>query len=158
MAVTLRVNGRNHSLEVPAHRTLLRVLRDDLHLRGAKDPCERGACGACTVLVDGQAVYSCLLLAAACAGSEITTIEGLDSDDLHPIQRAFVEHDAVQCGYCTPAQILTAKALLDSKREPSEAEVREAMSGVLCRCGTYPKIMRAVLTAAGAMRAHSGSR
>jgi aerobic-type carbon monoxide dehydrogenase small subunit (CoxS/CutS family) len=150
--VVLRVNGRDHALEIPANRTLLRVLRDHLHLRGVKDPCERGTCGGCTVLVDGQAVYSCLLLAMACGGREITTIEGLGRDALHPIQRAFIEHDALQCGYCTPAQILTAKALLDARPEPSEAEVREALSGVLCRCGAYPKIVRAVLTAAGAMR------
>ncbi|MDR5684219.1 MAG: (2Fe-2S)-binding protein [Armatimonadota bacterium] len=154
--VVLRVNGRDHSLDITAHRTLLRVLRDDLHLRGTKDPCERGSCGGCTVLVDGRAVYSCLLLAVTCAGRQITTIEGLDGGALHPIQRAFVEHDALQCGYCTPAQILTAKALLGTRPEPSEAEVREAMSGVLCRCGSYPKILRAVLTAAGAMRAHGG--
>jgi xanthine dehydrogenase YagT iron-sulfur-binding subunit len=148
----LIVNGAAHDVIAPAHETLLVTLRERLELTGTKLVCGRGECGACTVLLDGRAVYSCLTLSAACEGRRITTIEGVGStDNLHPMQRAFIEHDALQCGFCTPGQVLAAIALLDKNPSPTEAEVRHGMSGNLCRCGTYPKIVQAVLTvAAGA--------
>jgi xanthine dehydrogenase YagT iron-sulfur-binding subunit len=143
----LRINGQEHDLSRPDHTTLLSALRDDLELTGAKLVCDRGECGACTVLLDGDPVYACLTLAAACEGQEITTIEGLaPSGELHPLQRAFIDHDALQCGFCTPGQIMAATALLRAKPEPSEEDVVRWMSGNLCRCGTYPKIVRAILS------------
>ena len=145
----LIVNGSAHDLATPDHETLLTTLRDRLDLTGTKLVCGRGECGACTVLLDGTSVYSCLTLTAACADRSITTIEGLaDGDTLHRVQRAFIEHDALQCGFCTPGQILAAVALLDENPAPTEGDVRRGMSGNLCRCGTYPKIVRAVLAAA----------
>jgi len=150
----LTINAGEHDLTLHGHETLLAVLRDQLQLSGAKFGCGRGECGACTVLVDGRPVYSCLALAAGCAGQSITTVEGLASgDSLHPLQRAFIEHDAVQCGYCTPGQLLAAAALLARHEAPTDEDVQRAMSGNLCRCGTYPKIARAVQAAAAAMRA-----
>ena len=145
----LIVNGASHDVTPPAHETLLATLRERLELTGTKLVCGRGECGACTVLLDGVSVYSCLTLTAACDDRPITTIEGLAHDGtLHPVQAAFVEHDALQCGFCTPGQILAAIALLRDNAALTEDDVRRGMSGNLCRCGTYPKIVRAVLTAA----------
>ena len=139
------VNGATYDVDAPPAETLIATLRDRLQLTGTKLVCGRGECGACTVLVDDVAVYACLTLAASCEGAEVTTIEGIGSDDsLHPVQRAFIDHDATQCGFCTPGQILAAIALLRTTPHPSEDEVRRGMSGNLCRCGTYPKILRAV--------------
>ena len=145
----ITVNGTSHDLEIAGHETLLSVLRDRLDLTGTKLSCGRGECGACTVLLasDGharRAVYSCLTLAAACDGAEVTTIEGLGRPTLHPLQEAFIAHDAVQCGFCTPGQILAGVALLERGDAPTEDEIRVAMSGNLCRCGTYPKIVTAI--------------
>lgn len=152
----LTVNGIAHELEIATHETLLGVLRDRLNLTGAKLSCGRGECGACTVLLAPvgharRAVYSCLTLAAACENAEVITIEGLASDRLHPLQEAFIARDAVQCGFCTPGQILAAAALLDTIPAPSEADIRTALSGNLCRCGTYPNIIDAVGDAARKM-------
>ncbi len=145
----LIVNGAGHEVAAPDHERLLTTLRERLHLTGTKLVCGRGECGACTVLLDGAPAYSCLTLTAACDGREIGTIEGLAHDGgLHPVQQAFIDQDAVQCGFCTPGQILAAVALLHRKPRPSEQDVRRGMSGNLCRCGTYPKIVRAVLAAA----------
>lgn len=144
------MNGRERELDVEAGVSLLSVLRDRLHLSGAKAGCERGECGACTVLVDGQNVYSCLMLALACEGRSVTTIEGVAAaDDLHAVQRAFIENDAVQCGFCTPGQVMAAIALLERDPAPSRESIERAMSGNLCRCGTYPKIIRAIESVAG---------
>lgn len=159
----LTVNGRSRQLDAAANATLLSVLRDELHLTGAKPACERGECGACTVLIPGrdgtpEPVYSCLMLAHAADGESITTIEGLaQGRELHPVQAAFVEHDAVQCGYCTPGQVLAAVALLARDPDPDDDSIRRAMSGNLCRCGTYPKIVRAIQGAAAEMRGARGS-
>ncbi|HXT14727.1 MAG TPA: (2Fe-2S)-binding protein [Gemmatimonadaceae bacterium] len=145
----LIVNGATHDVTAPAHETLLSTLRDRLELTGTKLVCGRGECGACTVLLDGISVYACLTLTVACDEREITTIEGLAHDKtLHPVQAAFAEHDALQCGFCTPGQILAAVALLKENPNPTEDAVRRGMSGNLCRCGAYPKILRAVLAAA----------
>ena len=145
----LIVNGASHEISAPDHERLLTTLRERLHLTGTKLVCGRGECGACTVLLDGAAAYSCLTLTAACDGRDVSTIEGLARDgQLHPVQQAFIDHDALQCGFCTPGQILAAAALLDRQPNPSEEDVRRGMSGNLCRCGTYPKIVRAVLAAA----------
>jgi len=145
----LIVNGAAHDVIAPAHETLLVTLRERLELTGTKLVCGRGECGACTVLLDGRAVYSCLTLTAACERRPVTTIEGVGgTEHLHPMQQAFIEHDALQCGFCTPGQVLAAIALLDKNPNPTEAQVREGMSGNLCRCGTYPKIVQAVLSVA----------
>lgn len=146
----LRVNGRDHDIPNPDSRTtLLDILRDQLDLTGTKPGCQAGACGACTVLVGGRRVNSCLTLAAAVAGQEVTTIEGLGRDgQLHPMQAAFIEHDAFQCGYCTPGQIMSAVACVREGHATSEADIREYMSGNLCRCGAYPNIVAAVKAAA----------
>jgi xanthine dehydrogenase YagT iron-sulfur-binding subunit len=139
------VNGRSVELPVEAHETLLDVLRDRLGLTGTKKGCDQGACGACTVLLDGKRVLSCLSLAVRCDAHEITTIEGLDRDGvLHPLQQAFVRHDALQCGYCTPGQVISAVALLAEGRAGTDEEIREFMSGNICRCGAYPNIVAAV--------------
>lgn len=145
----LIVNGASHEISAPDHERLLTTLRERLHLSGTKLVCGRGECGACTVLLDGAPAYSCLTLTAACDGRDVSTIEGLARDGLlHPVQQAFIDHDALQCGFCTPGQILAAVALLERQPNPSEEDVRRGMSGNLCRCGTYPKIVRAVLAAA----------
>lgn len=144
----LRVNGRDHDLTIGDEETLLRVLRERLGLTGAKEGCNRGECGTCTVLLDGEPVYACLTLAAGCRG-EVTTIEGLSNPgSLHPVQEAFIAADAAQCGFCTPGQVLAAAALLAHNSKPDEAEIREWMAGNLCRCGTYPKIVSAIQAAA----------
>jgi xanthine dehydrogenase YagT iron-sulfur-binding subunit len=147
----LIVNGAAHDVTAPAHETLLTTLRERLELTGTKLVCGRGECGACTVLIGGVSVYACLTLTAACDGERITTIEGLARDGaLHPVQAAFIAEDALQCGYCTPGQILAAVALLNDNPRPTEEEIRHGMSGNLCRCGAYPKIVRAVSAAAKA--------
>ena len=159
----LVVNGIEHEVHAPPHARLLAVLRDELHLTGTKLACGRGECGACTVLLtapDGatQPAYACLSLAAACEGRAVTTIEGLaPPGDLHPVQRAFADRDALQCGFCTPGQILAAVALLRERPDPTEEDVVRGMSGNLCRCGAYPKIVRAVLDAARVLRAGDGA-
>lgn len=148
--VTLRVNGGAHPLRLDSRTTLLDALRDRLDLTGTKKGCDQGACGACTVLVDGKRVLSCLTLAAQCDGREVTTIEGLGSDGgLHPLQEAFIRHDGFQCGYCTPGQIMSAVALLEEGRAGSDEEIREFMSGNICRCGAYPNIVAAIREATG---------
>jgi aerobic carbon-monoxide dehydrogenase small subunit len=150
---TVIVNGQTHVLGMEPNKTLLEFLRDDLGLSGAREGCDTGGCGACTVLVDGRPVYSCLMLALDCRGKDVLTIEGLAPDGaLHPIQQAFVDHGAIQCGYCTPAMVLTAKALLDENPAPTEQEVREAIAGNICRCTGYVKIVEAILAAAEELR------
>ena len=145
--LTIKVNGKLQSLTVDSNRTLLEVLREDLGLTGAKQACDTGGCGACTVIIDGRPVYSCLVLAVDCEGKDILTIEGLASDDhLHPIQEAFIKYGAIQCGFCTPGMIMSAKALLDENPEPTEQDVRKAIAGNLCRCTGYAKIVEAILS------------
>jgi xanthine dehydrogenase YagT iron-sulfur-binding subunit len=150
VTVKLTVNGTVCQVQVDNQVTLLDALRDHLDLTGTKKGCDQGACGACTVLLDGKRVLSCLMLAAQCDGREVTTIEGLARDgELHPVQAAFVRHDGFQCGYCTPGQIMSAVALLAEGRAGSDAEIREFMSGNLCRCGAYQNIVAAIRDAAG---------
>jgi xanthine dehydrogenase YagT iron-sulfur-binding subunit len=146
LRVTLRINGRSHVIGgLDARTTLLDALRDRLRLTGTKKGCDLGECGACTVLADGRRIKACLALAALYEGREILTIEGLAADGmLHPLQEAFVEHDALQCGYCTPGQIMSAVALLQEGRAGSRDEIREFMSGNLCRCGAYANIVAAI--------------
>jgi xanthine dehydrogenase YagT iron-sulfur-binding subunit len=148
--LTLRVNGATRHLRLDCRVTLLDALRDWLELTGTKKGCDQGACGACTVLADGKRVLSCLMLAAQCEGREVTTIEGLSRDGgLHPVQAAFIRHDGFQCGFCTPGQIMSAVALLAEGRAGSDEEIREFMSGNLCRCGAYPNIVAAIREAGG---------
>ena len=147
--VTLRINGADHELRLDPRVTVLDALREHLGLTGAKKGCDHGQCGACTVLVDRRRANSCLMLAVAAEGAEITTIEGLaDGEDLHPVQAAFVEHDAFQCGYCTPGQICSAVGMLDELRAEGgaldEETVRDRMSGNICRCGAYVNIVTAI--------------
>lgn len=147
-AVSLRVNGREEQLQIEDADTLLEVLRDRLRLWSVREGCGVGACGTCTVLLDGRPASSCLLLAARVEGRQIVTVEGLSQDStLDPIQQAFVEQRAPQCGYCTPGFILSVKALLDENPKPTDKEVREYLAGNLCRCGAYPDIMRSVRAA-----------
>lgn len=151
--ISLKINGRLYQIEVEANKTLLRLLREDLALTGTKCSCERGDCGLCMVWVDGKPVKSCLVLAVEVDGREITTIEGLAKDgELTILQRKFIEHGAIQCGFCTPAMILTAEALLRENLSPTEENVREALGGVLCRCTGYRQIIDAVLDAAKEMK------
>jgi len=151
--VSLTLNGKKIALEVEARETLLSVLRDRLRLTGAKRVCNRGECGGCTVLLDGQPVYACLLLAVQADGREVVTVEGLASGaKLHPVQQAFIDKDAYQCGYCTPGFVLTAAALLQKNPSPSPDEVKAGMAGNICRCGNYQKIYAAVAAAGEAMR------
>ena len=148
--VTLNVNGQAHSLRIEPRVTLLDALRERLQLTGTKKGCDQGTCGACTVLVDGRRVNSCLTLAVMAQGKAVTTIEGLaKGDQLSPVQAAFLAHDGFQCGYCTPGQILSATALLAEKRPTDEGSVRDWMSGNICRCGAYPNIVAAIRDAAG---------
>ncbi len=147
--LTLKVNGRTEELLIEPHKTLLQVLREDLGLTGAKHGCGVGDCGSCTVLLDGEPVNSCLVLALQVDGREVTTIEGLAQDGkLHPVQDAFIDHGAIQCGFCSPGMILTSKALLDANPHPDHKEIRKAISGNLCRCTGYQKIVEAVEDAA----------
>jgi aerobic-type carbon monoxide dehydrogenase small subunit (CoxS/CutS family) len=144
LPLSLRVNGEDHHLMVEPRRTLLDLLRHDLGLTGAKKVCNMGNCGACTVLLDGRTVYACLTLAIDCEGRDVRTIEGLaDGMSLDPVQQAFIEEDAFQCGYCTPGQIISMRALLDENPDPSDTEIMRAVSGNLCRCGAYAHIARA---------------
>ena len=146
--VQLRVNGERYEVAVEPHHTLLRVLREDLGLTGTKKGCDQGECGACTVLMDGQPVPSCLILAVHAQGRQVTTIEGLAQEGkLHPLQQAFIEHFGFQCGFCTPAMVLTAKALLDSNPHPTEDEIKEAIAGVICRCTGYVQVIEAIQAA-----------
>lgn len=149
LALTLTINGERHEVLTEPHRTLLDVLRVDLGLTGTKENCLEAECGVCTVLLDRRAVNSCIVLAAQCQGREIVTIEGLARDGaLDPLQQAFIDHGAVQCGYCIPGMILSAKAFFEERPDSTEAEVREALAGNLCRCTGYQKIADAVLAAA----------
>ena len=143
--IELKVNGLMHEVAVEPQRTLLEVLRESLGYTGTKRACDTGDCGACTVIIDGRAVLSCLTLAVEVQGKDIVTIEGLATGDkLHPIQQAFVDHGAIQCGFCTPGLILSAKALLDENQTPTRQEVRKAISGNLCRCTGYAKVVEAI--------------
>ena len=150
MNITLQVNGKPLPLSLEPRTSLLDALREYAGLTGTKKGCDRGACGACTVHIDGRRVVSCLTLAARCQGKSITTIEGLGADgELHAVQAAFLHHDGFQCGYCTPGQIMSAAALIKEGHTQSDAEIREWMSGNLCRCGAYPNIVAAIRDAAG---------
>ena len=147
--IALTVNEEEYEISVEPNRLLLQALREDIGLTGTKEGCSIGVCGACSVIVDGRLVSSCLTLAVACRGKEITTIEGLAKDErLHPVQQAFLEYGGFQCGICTPGQIIAAKALLDANPHPTEEEVKEWMSGNLCRCTGYYKILQSVMAAA----------
>jgi aerobic-type carbon monoxide dehydrogenase small subunit (CoxS/CutS family) len=148
MLIAIIVNGERYKLDVPPDRRLSDVLRDDLELTGTKIACAEGACGACAVLVDGRAIASCLQPVAAVEGRAVVTIEGISRDGPTAVQEAFVKEDALQCGFCTPGQIVAATALLASTPAPTREQIRAAMAGNLCRCGAYPKIERAVLRAA----------
>jgi xanthine dehydrogenase YagT iron-sulfur-binding subunit len=157
--IKLNINNKTHEVEVESRTTLLSVLRDGfdtngnhLDLTGAKQICDRGECGGCTVQVDGKAVYSCMTLALEAQGKQITTVEGLaNGDRLHPVQEAFVQHDALMCGFCTPGFVVAAKSLLDQNPSPSPDEIKEGLAGNICRCGTYPFIFEAVETASRKM-------
>ena len=143
--VNFEINGKDYALDIDPRTTLLDALRERLHLTGSKKGCDHGQCGACTVLVNGRRVNSCLTLAVVHEGDEITTIEGLaNGEELHPMQAAFIEHDGFQCGYCTPGQICSAVALLEENHANSDDEIREWMSGNICRCGAYPNILAAI--------------
>ena len=149
MQIRLKVNGQVHDLTIPGHRTLLDALRDELELTGSKRGCDRGECGSCTVLLDGKPVYSCITLAAQVRGRSVVTVEGLSRNGrLDPVQQAFLDEDGGQCGYCTPGFLMSARALLDANPHPTDAEIREALSGNLCRCNAYGHILQSVRTAA----------
>lgn len=144
--IELKVNGEIYEMAIDPHRTLLEVLRENLGLTGTKEACGMGDCGACTVLMDGKPVLSCLTLAMDAQAKDILTIEGLAREgELHPVQKAFVEHGAIQCGFCTPGMIMSAKALLDKNPRPTQEEIKKAISGNLCRCTGYIKIIEAIL-------------
>ena len=147
--ITLTVNGTPYEVAIEPRQSLLQLLREELHLTGTKEGCSEGECGACTVLLGGKTVDSCLIFALEAQGREVTTIEGLaHGDQLHPVQKAFAEYGAVQCGFCTPGMILAAKALLDSNPHPTETEIRQGIAGNLCRCTGYVKIVEAIQAAA----------
>jgi carbon-monoxide dehydrogenase small subunit len=157
MLVTLKVNGEQRSADVPPETTLLKMLREDLGLTGAKLGCDVGDCGTCTVIVDGESVNSCLMLAAKAEGADVTTIEGLaTSAELHPLQQSFEDLGALQCGFCGPGMLISAKNLLDKNPNPSVPEIRDALSGNLCRCTGYTKIIEAIQDAGRAMSASAG--
>ncbi len=147
--IELNINGSNYELLVSSNNTLLEVLRDKLGLMGTKRGCDLGACGACTVLINGEAYLSCILLAVDAAGKEIVTIEGLSSGELHPLQKAFMEEGALQCGFCTPGMILTAQAILQEEENPTEETIKKKMAGNLCRCTGYKKVVEAVMSVQG---------
>lgn len=148
-SLILRVNGNDHALELEPHRSLLAVLREELGLTGTKEGCNAGDCGACTVLLDGAPVNACLILAVQAAGQEITTIEGVaEEGQLHPLQEAFIEYGAVQCGYCTPGMVLSSIALLRETPRPSRTEIQDALAGNLCRCTGYVQIVEAIQSVA----------
>jgi xanthine dehydrogenase YagT iron-sulfur-binding subunit len=156
LKMNLKINGKDYALDVDPRVTLLDALRERLHLTGSKKGCDHGQCGACTVLVNGRRVNSCLTLAVMHEGDEITTIEGLangNGNELHPMQSAFIEHDGFQCGYCTPGQICSAVALLKENHANTDDEIREWMSGNICRCGAYPNILAAIKEAKTKIRA-----
>lgn len=148
-AISFDINERHINITVPVQRTLLEMIREDIGLTGVKEGCDEGECGACTVIMDGQAIHSCCTLAVSADGKKIITIEGLQKEDeLDPIQQAFIDAGAVQCGYCTPGMILSAKALLDVNPEPTEEEIRTAIEGNICRCTGYERIVQAIALAA----------
>jgi xanthine dehydrogenase YagT iron-sulfur-binding subunit len=147
--ITVTVNGRTENLRVSPRRTLLHALREDLHLTGAKEGCGVGTCGACTVLLDGRAVLSCLLLAVQAAGRTLETVESRGDGTLDLLKQTFIQHDAFQCGFCTPGQIMTVRGLLRQTPRPSAGEIRRALEGNVCRCGAYPRIQAAALEVAG---------
>jgi xanthine dehydrogenase YagT iron-sulfur-binding subunit len=152
--VEMKVNGTPYRKQVPNRTTLLQFLREDLKLTGSKMGCDRGQCGACTVIVNGRNVYSCTTLAVEATGADVLTIEGLATDDaLHPIQQAFIQHTGFQCGFCTSGQIMTTKAFLDRVPRPTEDEARRALSGNLCRCAAYKRILESVMTASRLLQA-----
>ena len=154
----LNINKREYQLDLKGHETLLEVLRDFLSLTGTKTACEESECGTCTVVMGGKAVLSCITLAANCVGREITTIEGLaDGEELHPVQQAFIDCGAVQCGFCIPGMIMSAKALLDKNPEPTQEEIEYGLDGNLCRCACYLKIFDAIRDAGGKMKTLKGS-
>jgi aerobic-type carbon monoxide dehydrogenase small subunit (CoxS/CutS family) len=157
MTLTLRVNDHDHVVRARVHHTLLEVLRNEIGLTGPREGCGVGMCGACTVLVDGSPISSCLLLAGLAEGHDIVTVEGLEGPDgaLHPIQEAYVDHTAFQCSYCTPGFILTTKALLEEQPDPTREEAKQYLAGNLCRCGSYVKILDAVMDAKGRLQAPS---
>ena len=145
-AIELNINGDFHEILVATHHTLLEVLRDQLGLMGTKRGCDLGACGACTVLIDGEAYLSCVMLAVDAVGKQVITIEGLsEAGELHPLQSAFVDLGALQCGFCTPGMILTAKAVLDEEKQPTEEVIKQKMAGNLCRCTGYKKVVEAIM-------------
>ena len=151
--VTATINGEPAEFLCEPQQTLLDALRDELHLTGSKEGCGSGDCGACSVIVDGRLVCSCLMLAVEAEGQDVTTIEGIaDGEELHPLQRQFLEHAALQCGFCTPGLLVAAKALLDRHPDPTETEARYWLAGNLCRCTGYDKIIRAVMDAAAELR------
>lgn len=153
--ISLKINGQEYELAIHPNRTLLEVLREDLTLTGTKEGCDDGVCGTCTVLLNGAPIRSCLYLAIEAQGKEVTTIEGLaEGERLHPIQQAFIEHGAIQCGYCSPGMILTAKALLDKNPTPTEQDIKLAIAGNFCRCTGYNKIVTAIK--AGCQNAEGG--
>lgn len=155
----LRVNDESHEVAVDAERTLLSVLRHELGLTGTKYGCGEGNCGACTVLIDGEATRSCITPVASAGGREVTTVEGLaNGDRLHPVQEAFVEHTAFQCAYCTPGFIMSSVALLDRNPAPDDDQIRAALSGHICRCGAYVRILKAVKSAAGSPKQIDGTQ
>jgi len=144
MKVTIKVNGKDYTREIDPLLRLIDFLRDEIKLKGTKEGCGEGECGACTVILNGKTVNSCIILAAACDGAEITTIEGVSEDGMHPIQQAFLEVNAVQCGYCIPGMVLSTKALLDKNIDADDEEIREGISGNLCRCTGYEKIVEGI--------------
>ena len=153
VTLSFTINGRKEQVSIPPHRTLLEMLREDLQLTGTKEGCGHGECGACTVILDGKTVNSCLVLAAEADGQDILTIEGLETGDkIHLIQQAFIDESGMQCGFCTPGVILSAKALLDANPAPTREEIKEALVGNFCRCTGYTKILESVEAAAEAMR------